>query len=156
MQVEIRPLKKDDAYISYLWRNNPEIWKYTGSKPDKEITIELELQWIKSVIKKDNEKRFAIIADKVYVGNIQLTNITTDRAEFHIFIGDINYWGKGVASKAMDLLLDYAKEQLKLQYIYLSVHPDNKKGIILYKNKGFEIVGYERISNFIKMKKNLL
>lgn len=156
MQVIIRPLKKEDAYISYQWRNNPKVWKYTGSKPDKKITADIELEWIENALNRKDEKRYAIIADDAYVGNIQLTGIRDGSAEFHIFIGDMNYWGKGVASKAMDLLISYAKKELMLKYIYLNVHPNNKKAIFLYENKGFKIFGHEKTNNFIKMKKELL
>jgi len=41
MKVIIRPLQETDAFISNKWRNNPDIWKYTGNKPDKEITLEI-------------------------------------------------------------------------------------------------------------------
>ena len=37
-KVLIRPLEVSDALTSYKWRNDPEIWKYTGSRPDMEIT----------------------------------------------------------------------------------------------------------------------
>ena len=47
MEVKIRPLQDKDAYTSVVWRNIPEIWKMTGSSPDREITIEDELNWIK-------------------------------------------------------------------------------------------------------------
>jgi hypothetical protein len=41
----IRPLQESDALISFTWRNNLEIWKYTASKPNKYITSEIELKW---------------------------------------------------------------------------------------------------------------
>lgn len=153
MNVMIRPLQEDDALVSYKWRNNPEIWKYTGSRPDREITQDIELEWIKNVIKRDNEKRFAILADNVYVGNTQLTSISNESAIFHIFIGDTRYRGKGVASKAMDLLIDYAKDNLKLKKIMLTVNPNNKSALVLYQKKGFASVGIDSKNFFIKMEK---
>ncbi len=30
MQVVIRPLQESDAYISYKWRNDSEVFRYTG------------------------------------------------------------------------------------------------------------------------------
>ena len=43
MEIYIRPLRIEDALISYKWRNICEIWALTGSRPDIEITPELEL-----------------------------------------------------------------------------------------------------------------
>lgn len=155
MQIEIRTLKIEDANISYKWRNNPMIWKYTGSKPNKKITKNIEREWIIEVLKRDDEKRFAILADNIYVGNIQLTNIKTNSATFHIFIGDANYWGKGIASRAMDLLFEYAKNSLNIAYIILTVHPKNNSAIKLYEKKGFKIIGIKQDNNFLIMKKEL-
>ena len=67
MKITIRPLCIEDALTSYKWRNNPNIWKYTGNKPDKVITPEIETEWIKKVLKNENERRFAIIADGQYI-----------------------------------------------------------------------------------------
>ena len=87
MKILIRPLKIEDAEISFKWRNDPEIWKYTGSRPTTEITKEIEFNWLKKSLKDQTKARFAILADDVYVGNVQLTDIIlNESAEFHIFI----------------------------------------------------------------------
>ena len=150
MDVSLRKLERNDAYISYKWRNDPEVFKYTGTVYDHEITLETELQWIERVIENDDEHRCAIIVDNCYVGNIYLTNIIKDfSAEYHIFIGDKSYWGKGVAKKASIEILCYGFEYLNLKKIVLEVRPQNSTAILLYENLGFTIV--EDISNFIIM-----
>ena len=75
-KVLIRPLQAEDALISYKWRNDPDIWVYTGSRPDREITSDIESEWIKKALSDLSSKRFAILVDDVYVGNVQLTNIS--------------------------------------------------------------------------------
>ncbi|MDF0708330.1 GNAT family N-acetyltransferase [Flagellimonas okinawensis] len=151
IDVYIRPLEEKDAYTSVLWRNNPEIWKYTGSRPDQNITLEMELTWIKEAIKRPNEKRFAICIAKndTYVGNVQLTHITKTEAQFHIFIGESDYWGKGIGTSATGQLLKYGMDTLALSSIYLYVNEENKAAIKSYLNNGFEIEGSE--GNQIKM-----
>lgn len=137
--VYIRPLKIEDAQVSFKWRNDPAVWLYTGARPNKEITFQIEDEWIRNVINEKYSKRFAIIVDEVYVGNIQLTEITKDTAEYHIFIGDKNYWGKGIAHLATYQLLHFAKEELSLKNINLTVHEDNKAAIKSYVNSLFII-----------------
>ena len=137
MIVSVRPLKKEDALTSYKWRNNPVVWKYTGSRPDRYITPEIEMEWITRVLKNTDEKRYAIIAENEYVGNVQLLNITKQSAEFHIFIGDTNFWNKGVATKATMLVIKEAKK-LNLDYITLKVNKSNTAAIKLYNKAGFE------------------
>jgi RimJ/RimL family protein N-acetyltransferase len=149
--VYIRPLEEMDAHVSVNWRNNPEIWKFTGSKPDNKVTIDMELAWIKNVITRTNEKRFAICLSEnnQYVGNVQLTDIESNQAQFHIFIGESDFWNKGVATKATKLILQFAFETLRLTSIYLFVKKNNKYAIKAYEKNGFKISDLE--GDFIKM-----
>jgi RimJ/RimL family protein N-acetyltransferase len=118
-KILIRPLDESDALISWKWRNDPEVWKYTGNRPDVEITEKIEVEWINKVLSESTSRRFSITIDDLYVGNVQLTNITDFDAEYHIFIGNKNYWGKGVSRLATNQILYYAKEVLGLKSIYL-------------------------------------
>jgi RimJ/RimL family protein N-acetyltransferase len=142
MKVTIRPLEEADALLSYKWRNNPEIWKYTGNKPDKEITLEIEYEWIRNVLQRQTEKRFAICigAEMEYIGNVQLTDITEEKAQFHIFIGVNKYHGLGIGTEATKLILDYGFKILRLNEIYLSVNKLNLPAIKSYEKCGFEII----------------
>lgn len=154
MNVSIRPLVEQDAYISYKWRNDPEVFKYTGNVYTEEITLESELAWIRRVIENTNEYRCAILVDNVYVGNVYLTNIVKGKsAEYHIFIGDKSYWGRGVAKKASLEIIKYALMVLKLRFICLSVRYSNVTAIKLYESIGF--VKNDSDENFILMKLNL-
>lgn len=139
MQVQIRPLQEQDAYTSVQWRNDPEVFKYTGNTYDHEIKIDSELAWIHKVIANPNDYRCAILVDGVYVGNIYLTDIDGEAAEYHIFIGNKDYWGKGVAKQASFLILEYAFTVLKLKSVHLSVRKENKAAVKLYEKLGFRI-----------------
>lgn len=139
MAVSIRLLEEEDAKMSYLWRRDPEIWKYTGSKPTQEITYEIEKEWIKKVLKRKDEIRFAICvgSKNEYVGNVQLTNITKTDAEFHIFVGNKDFHNKGIGTKATNLILNYAAKVLKLEMVYLIVNKNNIAAIKSYEKCGF-------------------
>ncbi|AYN00502.1 GNAT family N-acetyltransferase [Chryseobacterium sp. 3008163] len=136
----IRPLEIEDAKISWKWRNDPEVWKFTGSKPNIEISPEIELQWLQKVINEESSKRFAIVVNEKYIGNIQLTNITKNSAVFHIFIGDKDYWGKGISSLATYQLLYFAKTVLKLKTVELEVNLSHIAAIKSYESTGFKKV----------------
>ena len=139
MEVIIRLLEENDAKVSHLWRGNPEIWKYTGSKPPQSVTYEMEIEWIKKALKRENEIRFAICVgnENEYVGNVQLTNITETDAEFHIFVGKKEFHNKGVGTKATNLILNYSDEVLKLKMVYLFVNKNNNGAIKAYEKCGF-------------------
>lgn len=149
LDVIIRPLAIEDAYTSVNWRNNPEVFKYTGNTYDHTITIQEELAWISKVISNNDEYRCAIEVNGQYVGNTYITNIHNGTGEFHIFIGETNYWGKGVAKRASQLILDYAFLKLKLKKVKLLVRPQNERALLLYNKLGFKEIS--RSPEFISM-----
>ena len=137
--VFIRPLAVEDAMVSYQWRNNPKIWRFTGSKPDKYITAEMETAWLAEVLKRKNEARFAICLKDSgeYIGNIHLGNITNGTAELHIFIGDVKFWGKDRAFEAICLLLEYGFHELKLDAVHIDVVINHHASHSIGKRAGF-------------------
>tara|TARA_R110002012_G_scaffold48720_3_gene126569 strand:+ start:2404 stop:3897 length:1494 start_codon:yes stop_codon:yes gene_type:complete len=150
VNILIRPLTIEDAAVSYKWRNDPEIWRFTGARPSMEITAQVEREWLANTLKDKTKSRFAILVDGVYVGNIQLTDIIVNKtAEFHIFIGEKTMWGKGVAREATYQILTYAKEVLKLRTVFLEVRKEHKAAIKSYEKNGF--VTQEIIADSIKM-----
>lgn len=138
MIVTIRPLRVEDAYTSVKWRNDSEVFKYTGNIYNHEITIESELEWIKKVISNVNDYRCAILVDNIYVGNIYLTDIHNRIGNYHIFIGEKDYWGKGVAKMASVQIIEYGFNVLGLNQIKLNVRPANKSALNLYTSLGFK------------------
>jgi RimJ/RimL family protein N-acetyltransferase len=143
IQVYIRPLVLEDAKVSYHWRNDPGVWKYTGFKATTYITAEAEAYWLAQNIARTDQIRFAICAKGLdtYIGNIQLLNIENKSAELHLFIGNKLYWGKGIGYQATILALKYSFLEQGLESIYLKVHPANIPALYLYEKAGFEITG---------------
>ena len=83
--------------MSYQWRNNPKIWRHTCSKPDRQITAEIEAESLAGILRREDEKRFAIcLSDNdVYIGNIFYTDIRDGEAQLHLFFGEQRFCGKG-------------------------------------------------------------
>ncbi len=157
IDIYIRPLCLEDAKTSYIWRNNPKIWEKTGSRPDREVTLEMEIEWIQRVIAEQSSRRFAICIAETgqYVGNIYLINVNFENktAEQATFIGEIDYWGKGIASVARQLLSEYAKNELKLNKLVSRVREDNIASIKSNLKLGFEVVGSKE--GFVNMERFL-
>ena len=123
----IRPLQEEDALISYQWRNDPKIWRFTGSRPDRYITPEMEREWVVSALQRENEKRYAICLseDDTYIGNVFFTDIKDGHAEFHLFIGELRFWGKNRAYESAWLALEQGFTKLGLQQVNLEMHKNN-------------------------------
>lgn len=154
--VYIRPLVLSDANVSYQWRNDSDIWKYTEFKPDRYISLETEQEWIKGKLENKNERRFAICLkeNNQYIGNIQLLAINNGLASFHIFIGEKSLWGNGIGKQATKLILKYAFFELGLKCVLLEVNPLNISAYKTYERMGFVAVGSNEANGFIKMKLN--
>jgi diamine N-acetyltransferase len=142
MNVFLRPLTLFDAGISYKWRNNPEVWKFTPFEPNISITPEIESDWLSNVLRRKDEARFAICLEHSgqYIGNVQLINIRNSEADFHLFIGETDCWGKGIGEQALKLMLSHGFEQLHLKRIFLEVNKDNIPAMTIYKRQGFQVV----------------
>ena len=140
--IFLRPLERNDALTSCQWRNDPEVWKYTGSRPNRFITEEIELEWIDKVLTDNTRKVFAICLkeDSRYVGNVQVTNIEGEIAQFHIFIGDKTVWGKGIGTAATIQMLEIAKKELHLKTLKLWVNIENSAARKIYLKVGFKSV----------------
>ncbi len=137
-KVELRYLVLEDAYTSVIWRNNPKIWELTLNSPNKKITIEDELNWIKKVIAENDSNRFAILFNNKYVGNIQLTNIKNNESYYGVFIGETDYWSRGIAKKATLLIIEFAFIELKLKKVKLKVRVEHINAYNLYLKIGFK------------------
>ncbi|KQM69537.1 GCN5 family acetyltransferase [Pedobacter sp. Leaf216] len=150
-EIYLRPLALKDAEVSYRWRNDPEVWLYTKFMLKQPITAEIEKQWLLNKLDLTNEKRFAICVKNTneYIGNIQLLDIANETAEFHLFIGEKKYWGKGIGYHASLMLLKYAFYNLNLKNVFLEVHAENLAAYSIYKKVGFQPVSQQ--SDFIKM-----
>jgi glycosyltransferase involved in cell wall biosynthesis/RimJ/RimL family protein N-acetyltransferase len=125
--IYIRPLREEDAFVSYQWRNDPKIWRFTGSRPDSYITPEMEREWLVSALQRENEKRYAICLceDDTYIGNVFFTDIKDGHAEFHLFIGELRFWGKNRAYESAWLALEQGFTKLGLQQVNLEMHKNN-------------------------------
>lgn len=148
-------MRIEDAKTSYKWRNDKEVFKYTGNTYSNYISYETELEWIKRVIKRKEDYRCAILVGDEYVGNIYLTDIDEEKAEYHIFIGNKNYWGMGVAKEASLLILKYAFDVLRLAQVELSVNKKNVRAVRLYQSLGFApIAEQDEIIQMVKNNRN--
>ncbi|WP_276482094.1 GNAT family N-acetyltransferase [Paraflavitalea pollutisoli] len=151
--VYIRPLVVQDALVSYQWRNNPRIWRFTGARPDKYITPEMETAWVYEVLQRENEKRFAICLhmDNKYIGNIFLTDIQNNEAQMHIFIGEMEYWGKRRAFEAICMIFDFAFNEQGLDQIYVQINSRNSAALVLGK-----LAGFKKVSEYYDTNKEMM
>ena len=88
------------------------------------------------------ERRFVVEARGEKAGLVELVEIdhVHRRAEFQIIIVP-EHQGRGLATRASRLALDYGFSVLNLHKLYLIVDRENHKAIHIYRRLGFEVEG---------------
>ena len=56
------------------------------------------------------------------------------------FIGEPEYWNKGIGTSFLKLMADYLKEHKAAECILLDPHQNNKRAIRAYEKAGFKII----------------
>jgi|TARA_B100001964_G_scaffold69877_1_gene79237 RimJ/RimL family protein N-acetyltransferase len=138
--IYLRPVNEDDLSGNYMkWLNDKEVTRFMafGNSP---ITLERMKDYLNK-LRNDNNLLLAVIIadDDQYVGNIRIGPIDeyNKRSDIGIMVGDRSVWGKGIASSAMRLALDYSFHVLDLSKITLGVISGNVKAIKLFESLGF-------------------
>ena len=100
-------------------------------------------EWFASSISDKQNSNHAIFVDDVFVGYAGICGISkpNNSGEYFIFIGDKEYWGKGVGTEVTKRIVKMGFEELNLNRIMLSVSVPNKAGVKAYERAGFILEG---------------
>lgn len=127
------------------WENNPENWKYSSTvEPFTEFEIRAFI-FNQSTVELTNQIRFIIherISD-VPIGAIDLFEINFKHgfAGVGILIADKAWRNRGFASESIEILKEYAKNELKLTNLHCSIQSDNPQSIKIFEKCGFKQIG---------------
>ena len=147
-RVNLRGLTESDAAAIFAIFGDPEVIRYWSSPPLTDIAAATELV-------KDTQRGFedrslfewgtAVTDSDEIIGTCTLLNLDPahKRAEVGYAVRR-DYWGKGYAKEALELLLTYAFGPLGLHRLEADVHPANIASIRLLERQGFRREGYLR------------
>ncbi|HEY5122999.1 MAG TPA: GNAT family protein, partial [Ignavibacteria bacterium] len=69
--------------------------------------------------------------------------------DISLLIGDKNYWGKGLATEAIKILVDFAFNVLNLHKVYAGYYESNAGSAKAFGKCGFEVEGKYREGYFL-------
>ncbi|MDR6405345.1 MULTISPECIES: GNAT family N-acetyltransferase [Chryseobacterium] len=143
---------KDILEKSWNWLNDPEI-KHLTSTPN--FSKEDQQNWFLGLEKNDSYWVQGIQYDNKIIGVAGLKKIDPSKktAEYFGYIGEKEYWGKGLSKDLFKLIFKIAKDQFALESLYLNVVPDNIRAVKSYEKAGFSIS--DRTDSNITMSLNL-
>ena len=141
--IYLRPFLKSDITNMYLsWLNDNEVNQYSVRRIHPYSDIEA-FRYLDSMGK--DEKILAICTqEEIHVGNIKYGPIDwpNRNCEISIIIGEKEYWNKGIAFEAMNLLINHLFDNLHMHRI--GVDSCNPAFIKMAKKLGFVQEGIMR------------
>ncbi|MGL4739907.1 MAG: GNAT family N-acetyltransferase [Sarcina sp.] len=145
-KVILREYKASDVVIAHRYINDYSIARTLTEEAIFPISIDEEEEFINN--NKSNEKmtyNFAIedLETSEYIGGcgINSTDLKNRICTIGIFIGDMDYWGQGYATDALEILINFIFNELNLEKIKLTVYDFNTRAIKLYEHLGFKVEG---------------
>lgn len=148
-RVYLRAFEPDDYKRSIIWRKDDQIWDMLGGTKYF-VSEAYERKWIEDTIFNSKDIRLAVCLKEgnKYIGNVYITNIDmiNRTGVSHVLIGEKTCWGKGYASEALKLLLDYVFNERGLHRITALVLESNVQSIKMHVKLGFRQEGILRQS----------
>jgi diamine N-acetyltransferase len=144
-EIRLRALEPDDVELLYKWENDPETWKVSNTHGP--VSKFMLASYIKSCDKdfwESKEMRLIIEScDGKPVGSLELFDFDPyhSRAGIGIMIFEIEERRKGLATKALQLIMDYAFNELGIYQLYANVAESNQPSIELFRKLGFVHTG---------------
>lgn len=146
MNIELVPYTKRIMELSGKWLNDEELRTLTNAPV---FTKSEQQKWFQALHKQEQYEIWGIRVNQTDIGACGLKNITKTDGEYWGYIGEKKYWGKGIGSKVMELIIELAKQK-NLDSIWLNVIDDNIRAIRLYEKYGF--VKKNEQNQFVEMR----
>ena len=142
-EICVREFQCTDIPLKVKWINDLENNEYLHY--DIPLEYEKTLRWYEN---RNCATRIdgVIEYEGIPVGLIGLIGIdlTHQKAELYISMGDKRYKRKGIGYRAVRLVMEYAFEVLRVNKVFLNVDAENKAACRLYEKAGFICEGYFR------------
>jgi len=138
--VTLRPPREADVEVVYSWDRDPELAAWNGRSP---ISISLSAARRDYLARWEDPsvKTFIIEARGEPIGMATLYDFRRDGCELGIKIGPGNLRGRGYATEAVTLLLDYVFDTLGLGAVRGSTLAHNDRMQRVFEKNGFVQVG---------------
>lgn len=157
--IQLRALEPADLTRLYKWENDSSIWSVSGTLvPFSRFVLEEFVNQAHQDIYTNKQLRLMIdlryfddeedaVGEEIRsIGCVDLFEFDpkNKRAGVGILISDQAVRGKGFATEALHLLIDYGFNILDLHQIYSNVRVDNESSVALFKKLGFEVTGLKQ------------
>ena len=144
--IKIEILTSKYVNKNYLdWYKSSEVVKYSDNQY-RNFSLSYQINYVDSCLRSKDIELYGIFYEQQHIGNICMSGLESFhcRAEISYVIGDISYWGKGIASKAVKLIIEVAKEKYSLHKLFAGVCSKNIGSQNVLTNAGFILEGIRK------------
>ncbi len=149
-KIILRPLEMSDKFELAKIADNPNIAKNLRNAFPNPYTLADAEFFIENIANNSPNYIFGIFYEGKYCGNIGIhpgSDVYSRSAELGYFIGE-KYWGKGITTRAVKLIIDFTFEQLDIVKIYAGIFEYNPASMKVLEKNGFKLEGILRKSVF--------
>lgn len=150
-QVYLRPITADDTEMAVRWRNRPVVVEnFIYRKP---VTRADHENWLANKVLKGLVHQFIVCRneDDMPLGSIYLQNFEEEnrKAEWGIYLGEEQAYGRGIGTEAAKLVLDYAFTALGMHKVVSRVLARNRASVRMNEKAGYVQEAYLRDELFL-------
>jgi RimJ/RimL family protein N-acetyltransferase len=146
--VKLRDYRREEMPKVKELINNPDIKKFLTPMVPFPFTTEDEYKWYDSNSALKDTYTFAIetLEDGMLLGGCGVNSIDwkNSHATLGIFIGEIDYLGKGYGTDAFKTLIRFVFDEMNVNKVKLDVYSFNERAIKSYEKCGFKKDGILR------------
>ena len=149
-KINIRNWQISDAQALAAVANNRNVWNSIRNEFPSPYTVMDALAWIKHANEEKPVANFAIEIGHVVAGNISCMwhkDVYAKTVEVGYFIGE-NYWGKGIASAAVALMLEAIKKNKEIVRIEAKIFDGNGASARVLEKNNFVLEGIRKNAIF--------
>ena len=139
-KMTLRAPEPEDLELMYAMENDTTLWcAGNATLPYSRYTLRAYLEQSKQDLLSERQARFVIeLSDGNSAGMIDLADYDPINSRAEVCIGILGkYRGQGIATQALQLLCQYAKERLHLHQLYAYVPVWNNESIKLFEKAEF-------------------
>ncbi|HRI20188.1 MAG TPA: GNAT family N-acetyltransferase [Panacibacter sp.] len=145
-KIFLRPWQGQDAAELAAIANNRNIWNNLRDQLPQPYNLTDAQQWIAHCKKQEPAVNFAIIYNEKVAGSIGCVpqkDVYRKNIEIGYFIGE-QFWGNGIATESVRIILDYIKTRFDVVRIYAEVFAHNEASEKVLLKNGFFLESIRR------------
>lgn len=137
----LRSMRESDVDSTLIhWLTSPSINRFLEVRRVN-VSIESQIQFIREKSESKSDFYFAILnLDLVMIGTASLSWDTVNgKATIGLMIGNASFWGKGLGTRVIETLCEFAFEDLQVRKVVAGIMKPNQASLGAFLKAGFLI-----------------